>query len=77
MNFEGASRFILEKLERELPDNLTYHNLAHTKEVYEAATRIGKEEDISEADLKLLQIAALYHDAGWTFSDTEHEMMSL
>ncbi len=76
MNFEGAAQFILQKLERELPDNLTYHNLAHTKEVYEAATRIGKEENISDEELKLLQIAALYHDAGWTFSDTEHEMMS-
>jgi uncharacterized protein len=76
MNFEGAKEFILHKLENELPENLTYHNLAHTKEVFEAATRIGKEENISEDDLKLLQVAALYHDSGWTFSDTEHEMMS-
>lgn len=76
MNFEGAAQFILQKLENELPKNLTYHNLAHTKEVYEAAIRIGGEEHIAEADMKLLQIAALYHDAGWTFSDTEHEMMS-
>jgi len=76
MNFEAASQFILQKLENELPDNLTYHNLAHTKGVYEAATRIGKDENISEDELKLLQIAALYHDSGWTFSDTEHEMMS-
>jgi uncharacterized protein len=76
MNFEGASQFILHKLENELPDILTYHNLAHTKEVYEAATRIGKEENITDEELQLLQIAALYHDSGWTFSDTEHEMMS-
>lgn len=76
MNFEGASQFILRKLEEELPENLTYHNLAHTKEVYEAATRIGRTENISEDEMKLLQIAALYHDSGWCFSDTEHEMMS-
>jgi uncharacterized protein len=76
MNFEGASQFILQKLEEELPENLTYHNLAHTKEVYEAAIRIGNEENISPEEMKLLEIAALYHDSGWTFSDTEHEMMS-
>jgi uncharacterized protein len=76
MNFDGAAQFILQKLENELPENLTYHNLAHTKEVYEAAIRIGKEEHITEEDMKLLEIAALFHDSGWTFSDTEHEMMS-
>ena len=76
MNFEGATQFILQKLENELPENLTYHNLAHTKEVYEAAIRIGKDENISDEEMKLLKIAALYHDSGWTFSDTEHEMMS-
>ncbi len=76
MNFEGATQFILQKLENELPKNLTYHNLAHTQEVWQAAIRIGKDENISDDDMKLLQIAALYHDSGWTFSDTEHEMMS-
>jgi uncharacterized protein len=76
MNFEGASQFILDKLKNELSVNLTYHNLSHTKGVYEAATRIGKEEHISEKDLKLLQIAALYHDSGWTCTNTEHELMS-
>ncbi len=76
MNIEGASQFILDKLENELPKNLTYHNLAHTKGVYEAAIRIGKGENITEDEMLLLRIAALYHDTGWIFTTTEHEMKS-
>lgn len=76
MDFEGASRFILLKLENELSKNLTYHSLAHTKEVYKAATRLGKEENVSEEDLRFLQIAALYHDSGWLVGRTEHETIS-
>ncbi len=76
MNYEGASQFILQKLENELPKNLTYHNLAHTKEVQAAAIRIGMEEHITQEELDLLSIAALYHDSGWTSSNVEHELVS-
>jgi predicted metal-dependent HD superfamily phosphohydrolase len=76
MNLEGASQFILQKLENELPKNLAYHNLAHTKEVHEAAMRIGKEENITEKEMELLRIAALYHDSGWIYNGVGHEAIS-
>ena len=76
MNLEGASQFILQKLENELPKNLAYHNLAHTKEVHESAMRIGKEENITEKEMELLRIAALYHDSGWIYNGVGHEAIS-
>jgi uncharacterized protein len=76
MNLEGASQFILQKLENELPGNLTYHNLAHTKEVHDAAVRIGKEENITEKEMELLRIAALFHDSGWIHNGVGHETIS-
>lgn len=76
MNLKDASQFILQKLENELPKNLTYHNLAHTKEVVEAAMRIGKEENITEKEMELLRAAALFHDSGWIYNGVGHEAIS-
>lgn len=76
MNIEGARKFILHKLEVELPPSLTYHNLAHTIEVRDAAMRLAGQEGITGEDLLLLETAALFHDSGYTFSDDNHEMIS-
>jgi predicted metal-dependent HD superfamily phosphohydrolase len=76
MNFKGVSDFILHKLENELPDNLTYHNVSHTKDVYEAVTRIGTGEKVSKNELELLRVAALFHDSGWAISCENHELKS-
>ena len=36
MQFEKAYSFLIEKLEKELPDYLHYHNSSHTKDVIES-----------------------------------------
>ena len=64
---------ILKKLEKNLPANLSYHGLHHTLDVFEAAMKIAKAENISPGDLKLLRIAILYHDAGFTLAYKNHE----
>ncbi len=42
MQFEKAYSFLTEKLEKELPEYLRYHNVAHTKDVLRAAEEIGE-----------------------------------
>jgi tetratricopeptide (TPR) repeat protein len=72
-DFEAAEKFIIGKQEAELPKQLHYHNIDHILDVLNAAIKIAKEEQISSEETHLLRIAALYHDAGFITSASEHE----
>jgi len=72
-DYEKAEQILLAKLQNELPDTLHYHNLVHTRDVVSTALYIGQQEGIGEQDLKLLKIAALYHDVGFVISPKNHE----
>ena len=73
-DYFAAENFIVEKLERELPKDLTYHGLHHTLSVLNAAMQIAEGEKIpDEGDLKLLCIAVLFHDAGFIHVYHGHE----
>lgn len=63
----------MPKLVHNLPPHLTYHNVAHTKYVIEKSRAIGKEENVSDSDLELLEIAALFHDMGYIEKSSNHE----
>ncbi len=75
VDWAGAEKFITEKLKAEMPSNLTYHNLDHIEDVLESALTIAKSENISEDDINLLRVAALYHDAGFIHSYKDHEQL--
>lgn len=64
------------KLEKELPERLTYHNLHHTLDVLQAAERIAVEESITENEKELLLTAALFHDTGFLKKRDGHEVES-
>jgi len=76
IDFKGAKAYIIEKLTNELNPDLKYHSIAHTIDVYHAATNLAKMEQVSEKDLLLVQTAALYHDAGLLIKYREHEQIS-
>lgn len=73
MQFKPAGKFILNKLSKELPRHLSYHSVDHIKDVYDAAELIGKQENISDYDMKLLLTAAWYHDSGFLKGAKDHE----
>jgi uncharacterized protein len=73
MQFQQAKEFILDKLKKELPKNLTYHTLAHVLDVCNAAENIGILERITKYEMKLLLTAALFHDAGFINDSKLHE----
>jgi uncharacterized protein len=73
MQFKQAKEFILDKLSKELPKNLTYHTLAHVLDVCNAAENIGILERITKYEMKLLLTAALFHDAGFISDSKYHE----
>jgi class 3 adenylate cyclase len=73
IRFHDLQEIILDKLEKELPSDLHYHNVKHTVDVVTEVELIGWAEGISDYDLLILKTAALFHDVGHTRSYTDHE----
>ncbi|MGK4568968.1 HD domain-containing protein [Flavobacterium sp. 3HN19-14] len=70
------SKFILQKLTDELAEQLQYHTVEHTLDVYNIVKIIAEEENISPENTRLLLIAALYHDSGYLIQGKGHEAVS-
>lgn len=76
IRYDDLEEFMLDKLERELPKYLYYHNLKHTMDVVIQSEIIGRGEGISEEEMLLLKTAALFHDSGQTVQSKGHEQIS-
>ncbi len=76
MQFEKAYDFLIPKLEKELPKHLYYHNAGHTKDIIGAVQYLCREENINGHDLEILSTAALFHDAGFLETYSDHEEAS-
>jgi len=64
---------ILDKLEKELPKYLYYHNVKHTIDVLTQVELIGVVEGVTDYELLLLKTAALFHDIGQIHQSKGHE----
>ena len=71
-NFDGAEQHITTLLGKEMP-NLQYHNIKHIYDVLESALVIAESEKITGDEIKILRLAALFHDAGFIRSSANHE----
>lgn len=71
--FSDIQEIILDKLEKELPDYLYYHNVKHTVDVVTEVELIGWGEGCSDEEILLLKTAGLFHDAGHTIAYDNHE----
>lgn len=76
MQYEKAYLFLIHKLETELPEWLTYHNVQHTIYVVTSAQYLAKEEGVNGNDYLLLSTAAAFHDVGFTEGYEGHEQLS-
>jgi adenylate cyclase len=73
IQFTDIQEIILDKLEKELPDYLFYHNVKHTVDVVTEVELIGWGEGCSDEEILLLKTAGLFHDAGHTVAYDNHE----
>ena len=73
IQFTDIQEIVLDKLEKELPGYLYYHNVKHTVDVVTEVELIGWAEGVSDEEILLLKMAALFHDAGHTIQYDEHE----
>jgi len=73
--FADIQEIILDKLEKELPKYLYYHNVKHTIDVVSQVELIGIGEGVDEDNMLLLKTAGLFHDVGFTVGYDEHEKL--
>jgi adenylate cyclase len=73
IQFTDIQEIILDKLERELPSYLFYHNVKHTVDVVTEVELIGWAEGCSDEEILLLKTAGLFHDVGHTVVYDGHE----
>jgi adenylate cyclase len=73
IQFTDMQEIILDKLEKELPDYLFYHNVKHTVDVVTEVELIGWGEGCTDEEILILKTAGLFHDAGHTIAYDNHE----
>ncbi|HLN20015.1 MAG TPA: adenylate/guanylate cyclase domain-containing protein [Bacteroidales bacterium] len=73
IQFTDIQEIILDKLEKELPSYLYYHNVKHTVDVVTEVELIGWGENCTDEEILLLKTAGLFHDVGHTVAYDNHE----
>ena len=68
---------VLQRLKDGLNKHYYYHDVRHTLDVIEQSQTIGKLEGVSEGELEILKIAALFHDTGFLQVRIGHEQASV
>ncbi len=65
MKFVEAKNYIVKRLERELPENVYYHDINHARDVLKISEKIAAAEGITGDKILIIKTAAIYHDAGF------------
>jgi predicted transcriptional regulator len=77
LRIHDLEEFVFEKLETELPAQLLFHNLKHTKDVYTQVELLGRAENVTPEEMLFLRTAALFHDTGFIWMYHNHESKSM
>ncbi|MES3016607.1 MAG: HD domain-containing protein [Bacteroidota bacterium] len=71
-----VAKYVPRLLKTELSKSLVFHNLNHTLEVVQASAEIGSHCDFTAEQMNIVQVAAWFHDCGYTQAYTGHENIS-
>lgn len=77
IDFQRMERTIFNQLKSMLPEELLYHDLAHTANVAKAAMRLAKLEGISSYESLLLCTAVYFHDSGFLVQYSQNEKFGI
>lgn len=72
-----AEHHITALLKEGLTEDYHYHDLSHTLSVRDASMIIGRKYQLDDAELEILELAALFHDTGFTKNYEQHEDYSM
>ncbi len=73
---DSVELYVKQFFEEQIPDKYVYHNLEHTLDVVMAAQIIGEGYTLSDKERESLEIAAWFHDTGYTEGADRHEERS-
>ncbi|MEQ8704875.1 MAG: DUF5706 domain-containing protein [Phaeodactylibacter sp.] len=73
---EAARAYAQERFQTGLTTDHQYHNQGHTERVCKAVLELGKAERLTDSQLQVLELAALFHDLGFTETYEGHEAVS-
>lgn len=73
---DEAIRFVLNMMDNNLSEKLTYHSMKHTRRVMKAAEELGRMEGVDPDSMELLRLAAAWHDCGYLDGPDCHEERS-
>jgi predicted metal-dependent HD superfamily phosphohydrolase len=71
-----SKEYVESFLERNLSNEIFYHDLEHTREVVGAANEIGRASGLNDDQLETVLIAAWFHDTGYYKGKRDHEVES-
>lgn len=70
---KAAEAYVRNYMSEHLDKNFGFHNLSHTLTVVKAVETICVESGIDKHEKRILQVAAWFHDLGYTQRIDEHE----
>ena len=73
---KDVESYVISFLTEHLSDDLTYHSISHTKDVVRCVNELAAEQDFTKEEVEVLNLAAWFHDVGYTKSVEEHEKCS-
>jgi predicted metal-dependent HD superfamily phosphohydrolase len=77
-DYDQAIAYAINRLRRELPPRLTYHDLWHTQfDVLPAVARMGAINGLPHDDIRLMEVAAAFHDIGFVQTCEGHEAVGV
>jgi hypothetical protein len=68
-----AQDYVKNLFDKKVDDRYTYHSYQHSINVLKAAERLGIEANLDDESILQLQLAALFHDSGFTDGPVNHE----
>ena len=71
-----VEQFVTDFFKEKMPAEYVYHDIHHTYQVVSAAQELAVSYDLSAQELELLNIAAWFHDTGYTEGPKDHEQRS-
>jgi predicted metal-dependent HD superfamily phosphohydrolase len=73
---KSAEAYVVDLLRSGLTSDHGYHDLKHTLYVRDATQELGRRYQLGDDELELLELAALFHDTGFTKTYVGHEEVS-
>lgn len=74
---QKSEAFVQQLFNEKLTVDHVFHDIEHTNSVRHYALLIGKEQSLDDSTLEILDLAALFHDTGYTEAYAGHEAISI